>query len=243
MFSLIRSEIYRLLRKKSLYIYFGVLAVGYFVLVLIRSSGLRESSIVSDALILFALLPALAGGFLFAAIYTDDLNSKNLISLVGFGVPKATIIIAKFLLMTLFGIIIFGLVPLYHCAVYAAFGQKATSDMVAMIFAASLERLLAVLAFGVLSGVVVYGLQRATFAIVSYLLLAFGVIGSLLSLALDSFAPDLVEHLISGITNRIFVGMISGGSIIMPIIEYIISVLVAVALSLIAFQVSRGRFS
>jgi len=271
MFSLIRGEIYRLLRKKSLYIYFGALAAGYFVLAFIRSNGFNEESIVNDALSLFSLLPALAGGFLFAAIYADDLNSKNLISLVGFGVNKATIVIVKLILAILFGTIIFGIIPLYHFAVYAIFGQTGTASITTMIYATSVKYLLTVIAYCALSGIVVYGLQRATFAIVSYILLAFGVVGSLVSVALNTFAPSLVKHLISGITDRILIGMISGGSggsgisgisgisggsvgsggsggsgngglLIMPVIEYIVFVLIAVTLSIIAFHKKEMEF-
>jgi len=37
MFKLICGEIFRLLHKKSLYIYFGALAAGYFIIAFIRS--------------------------------------------------------------------------------------------------------------------------------------------------------------------------------------------------------------
>ena len=242
MFKLIRSEIYRLLHKKSMFIYFGAMAAGYLLLAFIRSGGFTEGSIVSDANSLFTLLPALAGGFLFSAIYTDDLNSKNLISLVGFGVNKLTIVVAKFVLSVLFGAVVFGIVPIYHCAVYTALGQTATISMAAAIYAASLKHLLAYLAYSALSGVVVYGLQRATFAIVTFILLAFGVVGSLASLALHTFAPNLVRHLVSGITDRILMGMISEEPLIMPVIEYIFFVLEALVLSQIAFYKKEMEF-
>jgi len=235
MLKLMHGEIYRMLRKKSIYVYFGALAAGYLILAFIRSGGFKEESAVSDALSLFILLPALVGGFLFAAIYTDDLNSKNLITLVGYGVNKSAIILSKFVIMALSGIVIFGLVPLYHLAVYALLGRAAPADAAAMIFAISLKHLLTSLAYAALSGIVVYGLQRATFAIVSYLLLAFGVIGSLVSVALNMFAPDLTEYLMQGISNRLLTGVLVGGSLTSPVIEYIIYILVSLALSAAAF--------
>ena len=235
MLKLLHGEIYRLLHKKSLYVYFAALAAGYFILAFIRSGGFKEGTVLSDAMTLFTLLPALAGGFLFAAIYTDDLNSKNLISIVGYGVQKVTIIVSKFILMALFGTVVFGLVPLYHCAIYTVLGQTVTSDMTAMVCAVSLKYLLTALAFAALSGIVVYGLQRTTFALVSYLLLAFGVIGSLVSVALNMYAPSLTEYLMSGLTNRIFLGMMSGGPLALPLFEYVIYVLIGLALSAIAF--------
>jgi len=235
MLKLMRGEIYRLLHKKSLYIYFASLAAGYLILAFIRSGGFKDESAVNDAMSLFSLLPALAGGFLFAAIYTDDLNSKNLISLVGYGVNKTAIIITKMILMAIFSIVIFGLVPVYHCAVYTILGRTVTADMAATIIAVSLKSLLTTIAYAVLSGTVVYGLQRATFAIVSYLLLSFGVIGSLLSVALNTFAPGLLMYLMSSITDAILLGLRSGGPLVLPVIEYIIYVIFGLSLSTIVF--------
>jgi len=235
MHKLIRGEIYRLLHKKSLYIYFAALAAGYLMLAFIRSGGFKEESVLSDAMTLFSLLPALVGGFLFAAVYTDDLNSKNLISLVGYGVNKATIIITKFFLMALFSAAIFVVVPLYHCAVYAVLGQPVTASVVATVCAVSVKYLLASIAFAALSGIVVYGLQRSTFAIVSFLLLAFGVVGSLVSVALNTFAPSLTRHLMSGISDAILLGLLGGSPLSMPVVEYVIYVLIGLALSVIVF--------
>jgi len=242
MLRLIHGEIYRLLRKKSLYIYFGAMTLGYLALAFIRSGGFEQASIIDDALSLFVLLPALVGGFLFAAIYTDDLNSKNLISLVGSSTSKATIIIAKFVLMALFGAVAFALAPLLHLGIYALLGQVATAGMAAMLFAVSFKYLLITLAYAALSGIVVYGLQRTTFAIVTYLLLAFGVVSGLISVALNMFAPTFIEHLITGITDRVLMVLVSGGSLIFPMIEFTTNITIAMAVSFLVFSEREMEF-
>jgi len=242
MIKLIDGEIYRILHKKSMYIYFCSLAAGYFLLAFIRSGGFKDESVVSDAINFFNFLPAIAGGFLFSAIYTDDLNSKNLISLVGFGVNKTKIVTAKLILTVMFGTVIFALAPVFHYAVYAVLGSTATSGMMTMIYAVSLKYLLTTIAFAALSGIAVYGLQRTTFAIVLYILLAFNVIGSMIAVALKTFAPDLVNYLISGITDRIFAGMINAGSVTLLIVEYIIYVIIAGVLSVLVFYKKEMEF-
>jgi len=242
MFKLIRGEIYRLFHKKSMYIYFSSLAVGYFMLAFIRSGGFREDSVITDAMNFFFLLPAMAGGFLFSAIYTDDLNSKNLITLVGFGMNKGKIVIAKFILTALFGAVIFGLAPLIHFAVYAALGCTVTAEMMAAVYMISFKYLLMTLAFAALSGIAVYGLQRTTFAIVLYILLSFNVISGLLAAALKPFAPNFAAHMMSGITDRIVAGMINGSPIVLPVAEYIIYTGIAAALSVIAFYRKEMEF-
>ena len=242
MVRLIYGEMYRLLRKKSMYIYFCALAAAYVFLIFIRSGGFTAESVTNDAVTFFWLLPAFIGGYLFAAVYTDDLNSKNLIALVGFGVRKTEIVTAKFIIMTILSIVFFGIAPLFHCAVYAALGWPIIAGTLGTVYAAAVKFLLMTVVFSVLSGIAVYGLQRATFAIVLYILLAFGVAGSLLTMALRTFAPNLVKYLISGITDRIFSGMTGGGSLIGPITEYIIYVVTAAAVSILAFHKKEMEF-
>ena len=242
MFKLLRGEIYRLLHKKSAYIFFGALALGYFFIAFIRSGGFNEESVLSDAVNLFMFLPPVAGGFLFSAIHTDDLNSKNLTVLVGSGINKIKIVIAKLILTVLSGAVVFSLAPLYHCAVYALLGQTATADIMKSVYIVSLRYFLLSTAFATVSGVAVYGLQRATFAIVLYVLLAFNVVGGLLASALRTFAPGLASYLASGIADRIITGIMTDAPIVRPVIEYIIYLSVMTALSVIAFHKKEMEF-
>jgi len=242
MIKYLRGEVYRLLHKKSMYIFFAVLAAGYLFITYIRSGGFTEESIVDEAINTLNFLPVLAGGFLFSAVYTDDLNSKNLISLVGFGLSKVKIVISKLILMTLFSAVVFGLMPLFHCTVFHMLGWTATASVWTMVYAVSLKFLLMTIAFATLSGIVVYGIQRTTFAIVTYILLAFGIVGGLLASGLKSFAPGLADYLMSGITDRVMASVVSGGSLIMPGIEYIAYIAIAAALSLLTFNKKEMEF-
>jgi len=242
MLKYMRGEMYRLLHKKSMYIFFASLAVGYFIIIYIRSGGFTAESVVNDAINLFFYLPMLAGGFLFAAIYTDDLNAKNLISLVGFGLSKTKIVLSKLLLMTLSSTIFFGLMPLFHCAIFSMFGWTVTADAWTIIYAVSIQYLLTAIAFSVLSGIVVYGLQRTTFAVVLYILLTFGIVSGLLTTGLNTFAPGLTKYLMSSISGRIMTGIISGGALTAPIIEYIVYVAAASGLSALAFYKKEMEF-
>lgn len=241
-FKLIRGELYRLLHKKSMYIYFGVLAVCYLLLAFVRSGGFDTESVVDDSITFFNFLPALAGGFLFSAIYTDDLNAKNLITLVGYGLGKTKIVLAKLILMLLFGAAVFGLAPLYHCGVYALLGHGATAGQLGIIYAASLKFLLLTVAYAALSGIVVYGFQRTTFAIVVYILFGFYVIRTLLTTVAKLLGLNIQNYLLSGITDRIFSGMVVGGSVVFPILEYLVYIAAAVALSALAFNKKEMEF-
>ena len=242
MLKYIRGELYRLFHKKSMYIFFAALAAGYLLITYIRSGGFNAESITDDAIQLFQFLPVLAGGFLFAAIYTDDLNSKNLISLVGFGLSKVLIVISKFILITMSSAIVFGLAPLLHCGVYSLLGWAATADIWTAVYAISVKFFLTTVAFSVLSGIVVFGLQRTTYAIVTYILLAFGIVSGLLTAGLRTFAPGLTGYLMSGISDKIMVSIISGGSLTSPITQYVVYVAIVMALSALVFHKNEMEF-
>jgi len=242
MFKLLQGELYRLLHKKSMYIYFGILAIAYAVLIYVRSGGFTSQSVVEDAVNYFYLLPALAGGFLFAAVYTDDLNSKNLSVLVGYGIDKTKVVITKFILMALVSVLVFMLAVIFHSVMYALLGWAPSAHDGLMLWAIALKYYLTTVAFAVLSGIVVYGLQRTTFAMVLYILLAFNVISGLFSMVLKSFAPTLTAYLMSGISDRIMLAVTSGGSVSMPIIEYALYVVIAGALSVLAFHKKEMEF-
>jgi len=242
MLSLLRGELYRLLRKRSTYIYFGALAVTYALLIYIRSGGFDARSVISDATSFFYLLPALAGGFLFSAIYTDDLNSKNLISLVGYGMSKTKIVFVKLVLMVLLSAIVFTLVTLLHGALFTLLGWTLTTSNWTMLFSISLKYFLMTVGFAALSGIAVYGLQRNTFAMVFYIVLSFNVVGGILTVALNMFAPDLTQYLLSGITDRIMLAIVEGGSVITPTIAYLFYLGVALVASVWAFHRTEMEF-
>jgi hypothetical protein len=247
MINLINGEIYRLIHKRSMYVYFLSLAAGYSIVAFIRSGGFNEQAIVNDALNFFGFLPALAGGFLFAAIYTDDLNAKNLITLVGFGVGKIKIVLAKTILMAMLGAVAFALAPLLLFATHALFGWAASASTMSTIYAISLQYFLVAIGYSALSGIAVYGIQRATFAMVLYILLSFNIIGNLITVFLSNMvggaaARVLAARLMSGIAGRIFAGIIGGSPPVVPFIEFFVYVAIALAGSVMAFDKKEMEF-
>ncbi|MCL1799208.1 MAG: hypothetical protein FWG23_05685 [Eggerthellaceae bacterium] len=242
MIRLIRGEFYRLLHKKSTYLYFALLAVGYFLVAFVRSGGFTAQSVVDDALNAFVFLPVLVGGFLFAAVYTDDLNARNLAVLVGFGISKTKVVLAKLVCAAVLNAAAFALVPLFHVAVYALFGSAATTDALGSVYAVAFKFYLTTVAFSALSGIVVYGLQRTTFAVVAFVLLAFNVVSGLAASLFGLIDPALRDHLIPGITDRIVSGVVFGSPVAGALVEYIAYVAFAVAVSAVVFHRKEMEF-
>jgi hypothetical protein len=248
----LRGEVYRLLHKRSMYIYFGILAFAYIALAFIRSASFDAGTIVVDADNLYVYLPALAGGFLFAAIYTDDLNSRNLTTLVGYGLGKPLLVVAKFLLMLLFSAVVYACVVLLSYLTHAAMGWPAGPEALRWVIFTALKHLLATVAWAALASIVVYGLQRTTFAIVVYVLLSLGIVGSLLGAVfqmefISSVAPDLQTHTMGYISMRITMPLAlaeaaQGSSIVQPVVEYTVYLALSIVLSAIAFTRKEMEF-
>ncbi|MDR1116921.1 MAG: hypothetical protein LBL09_01565 [Oscillospiraceae bacterium] len=247
MFNYLLGEIYRMLRKKSMYIYFGCFAAGYALLAFIRSPDANGGSILSDAENLFMLLTTIVGGYLFAALYTDDLSSRNLSSLIGFGMSKTKIVLSKLILAALFGGAIFGLIPLYMSGVYVLLGHPPTAAILGSVYVYALYTFMIAFACAAVSAIVVYGLQRTTLGIVAYLLLSLGVVNQLISLFLSwdvvhNLLPGLGSHLMFAISGRVMTGIMSGEGVWTPSAEYVIYVTVASILAALAFRKKELEF-
>lgn len=241
------GEIYRVVHKKSMYIYFGAFAVAYLLLVFIRVGADGAEQIIRDAETLSGLLPAVIGGYLFAAFYTDDLHAKNLTTLIGFGMGKSTIALSKLILMALSGALILSFVPLFMALAYTVFGQAIPAAALGTVYAWALKALLEMVGFSAIAAIVVYGLQRPTFGMVTYLLLSIGLVDQLLAAlfrwnVISELAPGLAAHLMSGISFRLLSGVITGETAILAVLEYAIYVVAAIALSVLAFHKKELEF-
>ena len=247
MLNYLRGEIYRMLHRTSMYGYFPGFAVAYFLLVFIRIGGSAADQMLLDAQTLFMLLPAIVGGCFFAALYTDDLQARNLGTLIGFGISRTKIVLAKLILTALFSAAVLALLPLLMFASFAVLGVIPTADILGSVYIWALKALLEIVAFSALAAIVVYGLQRATVGIVTYLLLALGIVSQLIGALLNwdlisSLVPGLSTHLMSGISLRVITGILTQGPVLLPLLEYLIYVAVAAALSILAFRKKELEF-
>ena len=241
MLNLLHAEGYRLARKRSMYIYLAVLLVGYCLLVFVRSGGYDAESVVADSSN-FNFFPALAGAFLFSAIYTDDLNSKNLITLVGYGLAKWKIVVGKFILSVTSSVVFFALLVGVHCGMYAVLGFAPTSQNLGWVFAFGLKYALMTVLFMALSSIVAYGFQRTTFALVTYILFGFGVVTSLIKVADSVLKLKLADYLASTLTDNITLGIITGDAHAAPVLGYAAYVIVAVVAAALAFTRKEMEF-
>jgi len=243
MIELFRGEVYRILHKRSMYKYLAVVLLGVLAITFMRSSGFNADSVVDDAGSLFQFMPALLGGYFFTSIFSDDLTSKNLITLVGYGVSRTKIIITKMLLMLVFTFSTFALLTALHLGVYAALGFGATGPAIGYVLAFALQNLLLTLGFTTIAAIVVYGTQRPTFAAVAYFMLAFNVITMIIRAVSGLLEIDLSSRLISGTAGDIMMGLlVPGGMSVAPWIEYAAYLALAFGAAIFVFKRREMEF-
>jgi hypothetical protein len=249
MLDYLRAELYRLLHKKSFYIYFAAIALGYAALSFIRSSSLGPGSFTDDAVNFSQWLPLLVGGFLFAAVYTDELGSRSLGAMVGYGLGKTRIICAKTLFMMIAAAVVLAVVPVMMAAVLAAFGAAPQADSLLAAYALMFKSWMVIVAYSAVASVVSFASQRTTFAIVAYLFLSVGIVSGLVGAALDSEAvvavmPGLSSHMASFIGLRASTALMAGdmAGFAVPLVEWIVYVGLATFVATVVFKKREMEF-
>lgn len=245
MLNLFTGEVYRLLHKRNLYFYLGAVALGYVALTIVRSRGFAADSVVNDAVTFFGILPPLLGGYFFTSVYTDDLSAKALNTLVGYGMSRTRIVLTKFGLMALFTAASFGIIAALHLATYGALGFAAVGIQLRGVLVIAVQYWLLTLGFAAVAAMVVYGLQRSTFAVVGYFMLAFSVVTMLVNAVSTLLHVDLSDHLLTGTTIRIMGALLEPGglsSLIAPGLEFLLYLVLATITAIFAFKNREMEF-
>lgn len=176
------AEIRRIFSKKSLYILTGIFVVFYTSLIILKTDGaVTPGALLSDTSDLAMMLTVFAGTFVFAAIYTDDLNARSLSQVIGFGRKKATIVLAKLILIIFFTALICLVSVLLTYLVYGVIlGFQFSPEVFKEIIAIMSKMFMMIVGYGALSSVLVYGVQKAVLAVVAFGVLATSLISILL---------------------------------------------------------------
>jgi len=243
MLNLFRGEVYRIFHKRNTYVYLGAVLLGYLAITFMRSRGFNENSVFTDASNVFQFMPALLGGYFFTGIFSDDLTSKNLITLVGYGTSRVKIVVTKLLLMVAFSTGAFALLTAVHFGIYALLGHAATGPVVGFVFAVALQNLLLTIGFAVVAAIVVYGTQKPTFAAVTYFMLAFNVVTMIIRAVTGMLDIDLSGRLLSGTAANIMLGLVTpGGSGAAPWVEYLAYLALAIGAAIFVFKRREMEF-
>lgn len=205
MLNYIHAELVRIRSKKSIYLYFLICFAFYAFTLFMRSSSLTDTSVLREAVdFLSTILPIFAGTILFSVIYNDDLTAKTLPQVVGFGLPRHMIILAKFIILLIVTLITFIIGYLLYNALFFALGFNSIEHALNVI-PILVTPFLMIIAYSLIASVVVYGTQRATMSIVAFLVFATGLVPSLLSML---FSSSLVTNLVGNVSPYLLTNLI-----------------------------------
>jgi ABC-type transport system involved in multi-copper enzyme maturation permease subunit len=246
MFNYIKAELYRIVHKKSFYLYFLALAVLYAAMIFSQRSGLNESVFLTLAIQMTDILPLAVGGFLFATIYNDDLGAKSLSSVIGFGLRKSTIIFSKLIIMIAMCAVITPLVFVACYGSFTLFGVDVSGQFTLSAGLFTQAGLLAI-AYATVASIVVFGAQKATLAITAYIFLAVGLARQLMGLVLGqevvtNSVGDLTQYLSYSITSGILSNITSGQFDPWPVVQYIIYIAAFMTISIYIFRKKELEF-
>lgn len=235
MFNYVQAELYRIFSKRGMYIFFGVLLLLVVVFLVMMRNTYTADSVGEFVGMILAFLMLVGGGYLFGTIYNDDLSAKTLPSLLGFGRKRAFIVIGKLIVtvIMLTGLFVIGSAILFGLMGLLAGGITSTSFQAGLTM--TVLYWLSAIGYFAISAVVVYGTQKTTLSIVTFVLMGTGFIEQLLDIPFsrlkESTGLDLMPYKIMNL------GMsIAADHKYWDILPYIVVVGLFVGLTILAFH-------
>ncbi len=247
MLNYMSAELNRVKSNKGVLLYFLICFIAYSLLVFIRLSSLTSDSIASEAVSVFQFLfPLFVGTMLFSVVYNNDLTAKTLPQVVGFGLSRKTIVLAKSMVMVIVTLITYLLGFILFHALFFLIGLN-TMDIVVKTFSILVNPFLIVIGYSLLASTVVYGTQRATMAIVTFIVFITSIvpqlIGAFLGTSLvQNIVGDLTPYLLSSVINNISQNLIAGQFDFMPWITLAVYLTLFTVTAIIVFNKKELEF-
>lgn len=216
MLNYLTAELNRIMSKKSVWLYFIVCFIFYALITFVSNSRLTNDSVLGDAMTLFSLLPLFAGTMLFSIVYNDDLTARTLPQIVGFGLPRYTIIIVKTLILTIITAVVFMIGATLYNGLYFILGVNTLENAIKSL-SLLISPFLQIIGYSMIASIVVYGTQRATMAVIAFLVFALNIVPQLLSMFLaSSFVTGIIgnitPYLMTSVINSIGHNAIAGNT-------------------------------
>ena len=194
MLNYIVADFYRISKKKSLYGFLLLCSVGFIGINLIANASTENYVLIIKSLLAFA--PIFIGGYVFSAVYTDDLRSKSLQTAIGFGKKRSEIVLVKFidasLLMFAFAIAMLIHILVLPMILNIAFPAIVRNDVLFTLIGSTLTTL----GFFAISSIAVFYYQKSTIAMTLFILLSTNTVNMMLSMVLGTkFVTQIVGQL------------------------------------------------
>lgn len=194
MISLTKMDIYRLFKTKTLYIVWGVLIFAIFFFTFIFSELLEDMDDISMT-VRYSMNTLITIFSVFIAIFsviftTADINTGYIKNIGGQLSSRKCLIFSKAVGILIFTVLSFVLFVMIEIVANAVFVGKVDFDGVARFFKYVAIETLLVYALALVCMTLATVIKKTAVATAISIILAFGMIGSLLNPAIDSFVQD-----------------------------------------------------
>lgn len=192
MINYIKADLYRLRHKTANYVYWGVIA-GLFLLIIVMSSRTLEGVEIGDffmdltrlAILQFGLV--IIGGQAYYTVFIDDLASTNYPNLFSTGISKTKFVIAKMATLIIYLVTVFVVGAVFFFSVYGLMsfiqgGIGFNTEMFQDIVFAILLVFCGTLGFAAITNLITFWRQKTTFTTVLFFTLLMGLVNQVLQL-------------------------------------------------------------
>lgn len=241
MFNYIRSELYRISHKKSFYLFYGILTLGFLgVMAISQITDFRGESLVQFAYLLISMSIVIVGTQVFITVYNDEISAHTLASIIGQGISRTVIILSKIIVMFITTLVAYIWLGLVFFAMYLVInkGFPATDfSYLSKILVLGMIAVLVVVGFASITSIVTYGFQKTSISVTFMVLVMTNFFDSMLSLlssigVIHDLFGDLSRFTFmtaqANLTNGILVNTINTGAVLQMAAWFIGSIIVAV---------------
>nr|MCR5623851.1 hypothetical protein [Lachnospiraceae bacterium] len=186
----INADIRRVLRKKSYYLLVSICLALLAIVAVIDILWKKDIFVSVSSYVCQLLFPFLLGIPVFLAVYGDDFKSRAMQTAIGFGLSRRKLILARYIEVILILIQSYVVVSLFTFL----FGAITGSEMkeILKLIETYWYNAIQILCWMSLAMIIVYIMQNTTFALVIFIVLATGLVGTILQGI--SMVPFFVQH-------------------------------------------------
>ncbi|MEG0327197.1 MAG: hypothetical protein RR565_02380 [Erysipelothrix sp.] len=240
MLNYFKAEFYRIFHKKSFYIFLASCSVLFIAVTFIASGQIKSGLDYAQFMgFITQMIPIFIGIYTFGLIYGDELRSKSMQTAIGFGHTRFEIIINK-LFVSFALLLISYIVMMIHVMILPFFlGFNLNSEVAGMIAFQFFTPLFQTFIYFSIASIMAFYTQKATSAMLTFVLLATGTINMIMSLIVGqkflvnlfgNLQPYLLTNIISQINAGFFNHNLSADLFIGPILYLAVSIAIATLL-------------
>lgn len=210
----IGAELYRIFRKKSIYILAITATVLLFAVIFIMDNPQRTTAdymLVGKFIINFATV--LLGTLIFSLIYLDDFKAKSSSAIISCGESRNLFVFSKQVISVIVTILAYAVMMGVFFIGAAVLGYVFTGEQMTELVFSAFGSILTVLGYLAIGGLIAYGSQNGVLSLICFLLLSVGfvdmVVGTALKLPIFSeLFGGIQSYLLSAATST-WVGELS----------------------------------